>query len=210
MAVITAVPFAFAVTNPLVLTDAIFELLLDHVIPVFTFELVGLYVTDNCVVFVPVKSNVSVVLFKLILIGLVCTVIILDADFPFLVVTVIVALPFETPVTTPLEFTVATFSLLLDQSNPFSAFVVLGFIFELNCNVLDTPKSITAFVLSNSILTGVVFTVTVQDAVFPFPVFTVIVADPFAIAVTNPYLSTVATAELVLDHVIPVFILAEV
>ena len=50
-------------------------------------------------------------------------------------------------------------------------------------------------------LVGAGFTVTLQVAVLPFTVFTVIVAVPTALAVTLPVLLTVAALLLLVDHV---------
>ena len=50
-------------------------------------------------------------------------------------------------------------------------------------------------------LVGAGLTVTLHVAVFPFVVFTVMLAVPDFLAVTLPLLSTEATDELLLDHV---------
>ena len=70
-AVIVAVPFPTAVTFPVLSTVATFVSLLVHVIPLFTFALFGVIVTDSCISFVPFKSNVSLVLFNAMLSGLI-------------------------------------------------------------------------------------------------------------------------------------------
>ena len=125
---------------------------------------------------------------------------------PSLVVTVIVTEPADLAVTTPEEDTVATDVLLEDQVTDLS--VALDGV-TVAVNVCVSPTVIVKDVMFRLIpVTEIVFalTVTAHVAVFaPSAVFTVIVADPAALAVTTPELETVATDVLLVDQVTDLF-----
>jgi hypothetical protein len=121
---------------------------------------------------------------------------------PSAVVTVIVAVPVETAVTSPLEETVATLVLLLDQVTAW--FVApLGAIVAESCLVFPTA-TVAAKVsrLTPVTATAWLTTVTVQLAVFPpSAVVTVMRAVPELTPVTVPSDATVATNALSVDQV---------
>ena len=112
---------------------------------------------------------------------------------PSCVVTVMVAVPTETPVTSPVALTVATAVLLLLQVTLwFVAFA--GAMVELSCCV--PPIKIEAVVgLTVTPVTRIGLTVMTEVAVkLPSAVVTVIVAVPTDTPVTRPVELTVATA----------------
>ena len=93
--------------------------------------------------------------------------------------------------------TVATLVFELDQLNPHAYEPLFVLCDTMNVSPLPSvrPK------LLNLTLVGAGFTVTLQVAVLPFDVFTVIFAVPAFLAVTLPLLLTDATEELLLDQV---------
>lgn len=97
-AVMVAVPFDIPVISPVWSTVTIFVSLLVHVILFCTFASWGSIVATNFSSLVPLKSNIVLVLFRAIPVGDVCTVISHESVLSFEVVTVIVAVPFPTPV----------------------------------------------------------------------------------------------------------------
>ena len=120
--------------------------------------------------------------------------------FPSTVVTVIVAVPPPTAVTSPELLTVATSErLLLQVTFLFVAFA--GNTVGVSCWV--APAAIVALVGVTETLVGITFaTVMVHVAVLlPSTVVAVMVAFPAATPVTSPELLTVATFELLLLHV---------
>ena len=145
--------------------------------------------------------KVADVLFKLTPVGIIFTVTAQVAVFePVFVVTVIVAVPFPTAVTKPLEDTVATFVLLDFHVTVLSAASV-GDTVAVNCTVAPLDVKV-AEVLFRLMPVGIIFTVTAQVAVFePVFVVTIIVAVPFPTAVTKPLEDTVATFVLLDAHV---------
>lgn len=201
MAVIVALPSLIAVTTPFGLTVATF--VFDDV----QFNSLLLVVTG---LKLAVKTRVfpgcidAAVLSREILVANVVTVTIHVAVFdPSTVVTVMVAVPFDTAVTTPDALTVATDVLLLFQLT-FVLDAVDGF--TVATRVLVPPGLRDSDVLFRlTPVTGIV-TVTVQVAVFaPSTVVTVITAVPHAIPWTLPLSSTVATDSLLLCHVTSLF-----
>jgi hypothetical protein len=203
--VIVALPMVFPVTTPLELTVATAVLLLVHVTVLFVV-FVGITVAVSVSV-TPTLTD-RLVLLRLTpatgtpieALGITVTphVAILP---PSAVFTVIVALPMVFPVTTPLELTVATAALLLDHVTVlFAAFD--GATVALSVSVAPT---ITDNVVLSRLtpVTSTGFTVTLVVAVFPpSAVFAVIIAVPTLFPVTIPSVPTVATAVLLLVHVI--------
>jgi hypothetical protein len=120
---------------------------------------------------------------------------------PSCVVTVMVALPKATPVTKPVELTVATDALLvLHVTFLFVAFE--GATVAVNCVVAPT---FTLALVGDTVtpVTGTVVLLTVMALVavlFPSCVVTVMVAVPCATPVTKPDEFTVATAVLLDDQ----------
>ena len=118
---------------------------------------------------------------------------------PSAVLTVIVAFPVLTALTIPLEFTVATNPLLVDQTT-----WVLDALFGTTVakSVLLEPLFIvTAEKFKLTPVTGLV-TLTVTDVrLFPSCVITEMTLIPFPIALTKPLLLTVATVGDELVHV---------
>ena len=125
---------------------------------------------------------------------------------PSFVVTVIVAFPFLTPLTTPLLVTVAIFLLLVFQVTAlFVAFDGLIVAF----NVAFFPIAKFNFVLLNfTLLIGIGLTVTLHTAdLFPSIEVTVIVAFPILIPLTTPVAEMVAT-DLSLDFQVTFLLVA--
>jgi hypothetical protein len=121
---------------------------------------------------------------------------------PDAVVTVIVAVPVATGVTTPSVLTMATPVLLLDQVT-FWFVAFDGVIVATRVSVAPPTAKVTLswFRLTPFTATDAALIVTLHDAVLlPSAVVTVMVAVPAATGVTTPLL-TVATLVLVLDQV---------
>ena len=109
-------------------------------------------------------------------------------------------------VTVPLASTVATASLLLPQLTFLLSVVFSGSTVAVSLYVL--PSTIpTVLSLRRTSVTGICFfsTFTVQPALFPFVLVAVITAVPALLAVTVPLTSTIATASLLLLHVMLLF-----
>ncbi len=125
---------------------------------------------------------------------------------PSVVVAVIVAVPAETAVTTPLLFTVAT-DVLLDFHVTVLLVVLLGYIVATNCSV--APTQMVVLDLFNQMDVANCFTITVHEALrlLPSVVVAVIVAVPAETAVTTPLLFTVAT-DVLLDFHVTVLLVA--
>jgi hypothetical protein len=119
---------------------------------------------------------------------------------PSAVVTVIVAVPTDKPVTSPVALTVATAVLLLLQVT-FWFVALAGAIVAVNCCV--PPIKIEAVVGDTlTPVTSIGFTIMTDVAVkLPSAVVTVIVAVPTETPVTRPVALTVATAVLLLLQV---------
>src|SRR5947208_8277156 len=117
-------------------------------------------------------------------------------------VAVIVAEPATTPVTSPLELTVATAVLLLDHVivRPDSALPFASFGVAVSWTVLPAGTLAVAG-LTVTEATGTCTTVMADVPLCPSLV-AVMVAEPATFPVTSPLVLTVATAVLLLDHVI--------
>lgn len=122
-----------------------------------------------------------------------------------MVVTVIVAVPADIPLTSPDELTVAMAS--LDELHVTAVLAAsLGAIVAVSVEVPPMASS-SDVLLSETPVTGMPITVTAQFAVlFPSEVVTVIFATPIATAVTTPVELTVATAVLDELHVTAVLV----
>lgn len=195
MAVITVVPAFFAVIiPPLALTVATLELLLVY-LTLYEAVPLGSELLKSKVSPTP---TVSFVLLSEILLGAFLTVTTQVAFLPLCVVAVITAVPaFLAVIMPPLDLTVATLELLLVYFILYEA-VSLGIV-QLKSYCSPTPNVI--FVLLSQTLPGAFLTVTLQVAVLPFDVFTVIFAVPVFLAVILPVEFTVATLVLLLDQV---------
>jgi hypothetical protein len=116
-------------------------------------------------------------------------------------VAVTFAVPAATPLTMPLELTVATAVLPLDQVTirPVSALPLPSLGFAVNCLVAPAPKlTLAGETLTEA--TGTLLTVMVEPPV-AFSLVAVMSAEPGATAETTPAAVTVATLVLSLDHV---------
>lgn len=125
---------------------------------------------------------------------------------PSFVVAVMVAVPAEIPVTSPLLFTVAT-DVLLDFHVTVLLVALVGSTVAVNWVVL--PSVMIALVLFSDIdVARIGFTVTVQVArkLVPSVVLAVIVAVPRPIAVTKPLLLTVTMLLLLVVHATVLFV----
>ena len=190
--VIVAVPFSTAVTTPDedTLATFVFELLHFRV----SVVLPGDIVPFNVYVF-PLFMETDVLLTDTFVDGT-FTVTLQVADLPLVVLTVIVAVPFATAVTTPAEETLAIF--VLELLHFMVSVVLLGDMVPFKVYVF--PTLMDAEVLFIATLVDGTFTVTLHVAAFPLVVFTVIVALPFATAVTTPAEETFAILVLELLH----------
>jgi hypothetical protein len=122
--------------------------------------------------------------------------------FPSSVVTVIVALPADTPETMPLNDTEATVLLLLLHIT----FLLVALEGSIVATKVSDPPTVRLVMVLLSVTpvtaTGAALTVTAQVAVLlPSSVITVIVALPTDTPVTKPFEDTVATAGALLLHV---------
>ena len=124
---------------------------------------------------------------------------------PSTVVTVMVAVPFAFAVTTPFATVATAVLLLLHVTALFAA--LSGATVATSVAVSPAASSSTAFVFRVTPVTATgISTVTSHVAVLPpSTVVTVMVAVPFAFAVTTPF-ATVATAGLLLSHVTALFV----
>ena len=187
--VMAALPFATAVTTPLastVATPGASELQLT----VWFVAVAGATVAVR--LDVPPGFSVRVVRFRVTPVTGVLTVTAQVAVLPpSAVVTVMVALPFATAVTLPVWSTVATLGALELQ-------LTVWFVAVDGCTVAVRFRvapgfSVRVVGFRETPVTGV-RTVTAQVAVWPpSVVLTVMVALPFATAVTTPFASTLAT-----------------
>ena len=190
--VIVAVPTDTPVTRPVALTVATAVLLLLQVTFWFV-ALAGVIVAVNCCV-PPIKIEAVVgdTLTPVTSIGFTEITLVAVLE-PSCVVTVMVAVPTDTPVTSPLALTVATAVFeLLQVTLWFVAFA--GAIVAANCCV--PPIKIEAVVgLTVTPVTRIGLTVMTEVAVkLPSAVGTVRVAVPTETPVTSPVALTVATA----------------
>jgi nicotinic acetylcholine receptor alpha-3 len=203
--VIVAVPSATAVTKPLASTVAT-EVLSDDHVTEGSVAVAGVTMAVNCCVSVGSKiTDTGLILTAFTLVSTVTTQV--AVLFPSFVVTVIVAVPFATAVTSPLASTVATAVLSDDQVTEGSV-AVSGVTVAIK-SIVALGFKVTAVGVTLTLVTSVtlVSTVTTQLAVkLPSFVVTVIVAVPSATAVTKPLASTVATEVLFDDHVTVEFV----
>ena len=200
--VMVAEPPPTAVTLPLASTVATEVLELVHVTFLFVASL-GVIVAVNVCVDPFVKD--MLVMFRLTPVtGTVTVTAQVAVLLPSAVLTVMVAEPPATAVTLPLASTVATEVLELVQVT-FLFVASLGVIVAIRVSVEPFAKDrLVLFRLTP--VTGTV-TVTAQVAVLlPSAVFTVMVAEPPANAVTLPFESTVATEVFELVHVTLLFL----
>ena len=117
-------------------------------------------------------------------------------------VAVIVTAPAATPVTSPVDETVAVAGALDTQviARPDSTAPAASFGLAASCTLAPTSTSAVAGLITTE-ATGTFATVTVAEALFPSLV-AVIVAVPAATAVATPFDETAATDGFELDHVI--------
>ena len=195
--VIVAVPTDTAVTFPCASTVAIAGLLLDHV----TFWLVALAGAMVAIrVSLSPMGNVVDVLFSVTPVTDCVTVTVAVAiRAPSSVVTVMVAVPGAAAVTRPLASTVATDVLSLRHVT-FWLVALAGAMMATKVSVAPT-LSVAVVLFSVTPVTRCSTVIVLVAECPPSAVVTVIVAVPGAMAVTNPLAFTVATAELLLDHV---------
>src|SRR5688572_12750280 len=125
------------------------------------------------------------------------------AEVPFLpsLVAVIVADPAAIAVTRPLPLTVATVELLLAHvtTRPVSVLPAESLVTAESCCVAPIER-VALGGLTDTEATGTFVTVIAEVPFLPSLV-AVIIADPAATAVTTPLPLTVATVELLVDHV---------
>ncbi len=201
VAVIVAVPGATAVTTPAADTVATPVLFEPHVTTrsVTTLPAVSLTVgvrAKVCVTSIALVAGATVTLPT----GIFVTVI---ADVPLLpsLVAVIVTVPAATPVTRPVELTVATVGSLVPHvtTRPVSNPPIESLVVAANCVVAVTRMPALGGD-TTTLLTGTSDTLIVLVPLF-VSLVAVIVAVPGATAVTNPVDDTVATPVLFEPHV---------
>src|SRR2546427_517574 len=203
VAVMNALPAAWPVTSPLPLTVAIDVLLLTHVTmrPLSKLPAASLVTAESCWV-LPTAMIADVGVTATEATGTSVTVTAEVALFPSLV-AVMVAEPAATPVTSPLEETVAVAGALDAHVivRPDSTVPAASCGVATSCTPAPTSTSAVAGLITTE-ATGTFATVTDADALFPSLV-AVIVAVPAATPVARPFDDTVATDGFKLDHVIP-------
>ena len=200
VAVIVAEPAAAPVTRPLLLTVATAPLLVVQLTarPDSGLPLASLGVAVSCVVR-PVDRLADA---GVTLTDATGTLVTLMAEVALWLslVAVIVAEPAAPPVTSPLELTVATVALLVDQltARPDSGFPLASLGVAVSCTVWPVCSDAEAG-LTLTDATGTVLTVTAEVPVWPSLV-AVTVAAPAATPVTSPPLFTLATAASLVDQ----------
>src|SRR5947199_83486 len=202
VAVMVAPPAAWPVTSPLPLTVAIDVLLLTHVTtrPVSVLPAASLVTAESC--WMPPAVMVAAAgVTATDATGTSVTVAVAVALFPSLM-AVMVAEPAATPVTRPVEETVAVAGALDVQviARPESTVPAASFRLAASCTLAPTSTSAVAGLIPTE-ATGTFATVTAADAFFPSLV-AVIVVVPAATPVARPVDDTVATDGFELDHVI--------
>src|SRR5438552_1975726 len=194
VAVIVADPAATPVTSPAADTVAIavFELVQLITRPLSTLPAASLVTALSCVV-APTKTFAVAGLTVTEATGTLDTVTAAVPLCPSLV-AVIVAAPAATPVTSPVEDTVATAGVPDAQvtDRPESTLPAASFRVVVSCTVAPTSTTAVAG-LTVTDATGTIATVTLAVPLFPSLV-AVIVADPAATPVTSPAADTVAIA----------------
>jgi len=200
VAVIVAAPVATAVTSPVEFTLAVAVLLLDQLMvrPESGLPFASFGVAVSCTV-CPTCTLADAGLTATDATGTLLTVI-LDEPLCPSEVAVIVATPAATPDTTPLELTVATAVLLLDQlmTRPESGVPLASFGVAVSGTVCPTCTLADAGATATD-ATGALLTVMLALPLWPSLV-AVMVAEPVATAVTSPLEPTVATAPFELVH----------
>jgi hypothetical protein len=203
VAVMTTVPGASTVTNPLEETVASALLLLLHVTtrPVRVLLLASFRVATSCCVCPTVLLNVPG-LTVTVATGTATTFAVLVPVMPA-AVALIVATPVVTPVTTPEAFTLATAELFDDHANevatvlpPASRATAVSAWVAPTCTENGDGVTVTLAIAGD----GAAVTVAVEAPWIPSEV-AVIVAEPATTPVTNPVALTVATAVLLLCQV---------
>src|SRR6266699_1298111 len=203
VAVIVADPAVTPLASPVALTAATAALLLAQVIvrPVRTLPAESLVVAVSCCVAATKMLAVAGVTVTEAT-GTIATVTVTDAValFPSLV-TVIVAVPAATPLTSPMLLTVAAAVLLLAQVivRPVRTLPAESLVVAESWTVAPSSTLAVAGV-SVTDATGTVATVTAAVPLCP-SLAAVIVAAPTPIGVTSPLAFTVATPALLLAHV---------
>jgi hypothetical protein len=204
--VMVANPSDTAVTTPLLFTVAtavLFELQLTLLLVALLGVTVAVsaVVPPNVVIVADSGDTVTPVT-GMVVVGL--TVIAdVAVKLPSTVVTVMVALPADTAVTTPLLFTVAT-AVLFELQVTLLLVALFGAIVAVNVVVPPIVVIVAVGGATDTPVTGIgaIDTVITEVAVYPpSTVVTVMVAEPAAIAVTTPVLLTVATVVLPELHV---------
>src|SRR5438034_1384037 len=200
VAVIVADPAATPVTSPAADTVAIavFELVHATARPVSTFPAASFSVALSCVV-APAKTFAVAGLTVTEATGTLDTVTAAVPLCPSLVAVIVAALA-ATPVTSPVEDTVATAGVLDAQvtDRPESTLPAASFRVVVSCTVAPTSTTAVAG-LTVTDATETIATVTLAVPLCPSLV-AVIVADPAATPVTSPAADTVAIAVFELVH----------
>ena len=200
VAVIVAEPAAAPVTRPLLLTVATAPLLVVQLTarPDSGLPLASLGVAVSCVVR-PVDRLADA---GVTLTDATGTLVTLMAEVALWLslVAVIVAEPAAPPVTSPLELTVATVALLVDQftARPDSGFPLASLGVAVSCTVWPVCSDAEAG-LTLTDATGTALTVTAEVPVWPSLV-ALTVAAPAVTPVTTPLPFTVATAASLVDQ----------
>jgi hypothetical protein len=211
VAVMVAEPAAMPLTAPLEFTVAAAELLVDQVIvcPVMTFPSASLTVAVSVVVAPTANEAVEGATVTVVTTGggggTAVTVTVDVPDLPAHV-AVIVAEPAATPLTTPLEFTVAADALLVDHvivcpvmALPWASLTVAVSV-TVALTFTDADDGATVTVVTTGGGGGVEVTVTLELPDLPAHV-AVIVAVPAATPVTTPLELAVAALALLVDQV---------
>ncbi len=203
VAVIVAEPTATPVTRPLLLTVAINVDPLAHVTvrPVNVFPAESFSVAVNWTVFpTPILGVPGVTVTVATGAGPVTVTVAVPLTLPL--VAVMVAPPAATPVTSPLEFTLATNAepLAHDTGRPLKVFPAESFSVAVSWTVFPTPiLGVPGVTVTDATGAGVVVTVTVAEPL-TVPLVAVMVALPAATPVTSPLEFTLATDAEPLDH----------
>jgi len=191
--VMMALPAAIPVTRPVLLTVAtnvLFELQLTVLLVAFEGKTVAV---SCCVPFTGMDTSVGLTLTPVTKVGR--TVMALVAVLPpSCVVTVMMALPAEIPVTRPVLLTVAT-DVLFELQLTVLLVAFEGKIVAVSCCVPFT-EMLARVGLTLTPVTGIITALTVMTLVAVLPpscVVTVMMALPAAIPVTRPVLLTVET-----------------
>src|SRR5437867_1596970 len=204
VAVMVDDPAATPVTRPLLLTVAIDVDPLAHVTvrPVNVFPAESFSVADSRTVFpTPILGVPGVTVTVATGAGPVTVTVAVPLTLPL--VAVMVAPPAATPVTSPLEFTLATNAepLAHDTGRPLKVFPAESFSVADSRTVFPPPiLGVPGVTVTDATGAGVVVTVTVAEPL-TVPLVAVMVALPAATPVTSPLEFTLATGAEPLAHV---------